>query len=96
MIGRSVSAGLWIMLTVLQAATTAVAQSDDDLRELDQGTSRRGHGRVCRTAWKPPSWLLRDRRFRRYRYQAAASRGLARRKPVRRRGSTQWQRGNLY
>ncbi|MFZ2144466.1 MAG: hypothetical protein WAV78_47365, partial [Xanthobacteraceae bacterium] len=32
---------------------------------------------------------------RRYRYQAAASRGLARRKPVRRRGLSQWQRGNL-
>jgi tetratricopeptide (TPR) repeat protein len=38
MTGRTVRAGLWIMLTVLQAATTAGARSDDDLRELDQGT----------------------------------------------------------
>ena len=38
MIGRSMRAGLWIMLIILRAATTADAQSEDDLSGLDQTT----------------------------------------------------------
>jgi tetratricopeptide (TPR) repeat protein len=38
MISRSVRAGLWVMLTVLPAATSAGAQFDDDLGGLNQAT----------------------------------------------------------
>jgi tetratricopeptide (TPR) repeat protein len=38
MTGRSMRAGLWIMLIILRAATTADAQSEDDLSGLDQTT----------------------------------------------------------